>query len=207
LAGVDGDTATYFDPGFYGSAGIVYRLSRVNLVDGPSTRLTRNNRLSKNFRLSAEYTNQSADAKQASANYGSGNSLYGVTLPGARSDRLNQNTLNAYYDAPEFGHKKRIRPLAGLGDGTQSSTLARISNTFAAPSALYANANAWAPIKTFQADAAFVVNKNTEIYATAKYARAVSYLYVTRTLAISSLRALATGALVVVYIIHFSPPI
>jgi len=180
LAGVDGDTATYFDPEFYGSAGIVYRLSRVNLVDGPSTRLTRNNRLSKNFRLSTEYTNQSANTKQVSANYGSGNSLNDVQLPGVRSDQLNQNTLNTYYDAPEFSYKKRIRPLVDLGVGTQSSTLAGISNTFAAPSRLYANANAWAPIKTFQADAAFVVNKNTEIYATAKYARAVSYLYVVK---------------------------
>ena len=110
MAGVDGDTATYFDPGFYGSAGIVYRLSRVNLVDGPSTRLTRNNRLSKNFRLSTEYTNQSTNTKQVSANYGSDNSLNDVQLPGVRSDRLNQNTLNTYYDAQEFGHKKRIKP-------------------------------------------------------------------------------------------------
>jgi len=62
---------------------------------------------------------------------------------------LNQNTLYTYYDAPEFGYKKRIRLLVDLGVGTQSSTLAGISNTLADSSRLYANVNAWAPIKTF----------------------------------------------------------
>ena len=158
LAGEDGDTATYFDSGFYGSAGLGYRLS-------------------KSFRLSAEYTNQSADAKQVSADYDTGNPLNGVPLPGLGSIRLNQYTLNAYYDAPGFGYKKRIRPFVGLGVGTQSSTLVGISNTYAAPAGLYANGTAWAPIVTFQAGAAFVVNKNTEIYTSAKYALGSELLF------------------------------
>ena len=158
LAGEDGDTATYFDSGFYGSAGIGYRLSKA-------------------FRLSAEYTNQSADAKQVSADYGTGNALNGVPLPGLGSIRLNQYTLNAYYDAPGFGYKKRIRPFVGLGVGTQSSTIVGISNTYAAPAGLYANGTAWAPIVTFQAGAAFVVNKNTEIYTSAKYALGSELLF------------------------------
>lgn len=158
LAGEDGNTATYFDSGFYGSAGIGYRFSKA-------------------FRLSVEYTNQSSDAKDVSAFYGDGNPLNGVPLPGLGSIRLNQYTFNAYYDAPGFGYKKRFRPYVGLGVGTQSSTLVGISNTFAAPASLYANGTAWAPIVTFQAGASYIVNKNTEIYAGAKYAQGTELLF------------------------------
>lgn len=157
-AGENGDTVTYFKSGFYGSAGLGYRLS-------------------KNFRFSGEYTNQSSNADMVSANYGTGNSLNGIPLPGLGAIVLNQYTLNAYYDAPGFGYKKRIRPYVGLGVGTQKSSLIGISNSFAAPAGLYANGATWAPLVTFQAGAAYVVNQNTEIYAGAKYAEGSELLF------------------------------
>jgi opacity protein-like surface antigen len=157
-AGENGDTVTYLKSGFYGSAGLGYRLS-------------------KNFRLSGEYTNQSSNANQVSADYGSGNPLNGIPQPGLGAIVLNQYTFNAYYDAPGFGYKKRIRPYVGLGVGTQKSSLIGISNTFAAPFGLYANGATWAPLVTFQAGAAYVVNKNTEIYAGAKYAEGSELLF------------------------------
>lgn len=157
-AGENGDTVTYFKSGFYGSAGLGYRLN-------------------KNFRLSAEYTNQSSNADQVSATYGTGNPLNGIPQPGLGAIVLNQYTFNAYYDAPGFGYKKRIRPYVGVGVGTQKSSIIGISNTVAAPFGLYANGDTWAPLVTFQAGAAYVVNKNTEIYAGAKYADGSELLF------------------------------
>lgn len=157
-AGEDGDTVTYFKSGFYGSAGLGYRLS-------------------KNFRLSAEYANQSSIADKVSAFYGFGNSLNGVPLPGKGAIVLNQYTFNAYYDAPGFGYKKRIRPFVGVGVGTQKSSIIGISNTFASAAGLYAYGDTWSPLITLQAGAAYVVNKNTEIYAGAKYAQGAELLF------------------------------
>ena len=158
LAGEDGDTATYFERGFYGSAGIGYRFSP-------------------NFRMSAEYANQSSDTDKVSANYGDGNALNGQPLPGLGAITLNQYTINAYYDVPGFGYKKRIRPYVGVGVGTQKSSLIGISNSLASEFNLYAFGETWAPLVTFQAGASYIVNENTEIYAGGKYAHGSEMLF------------------------------
>lgn len=157
-AGEDGDTVTYFESGFYGSAGIGYRFSP-------------------NFRLSAEYANQSSDTDKVSANYGDGNALNGQPLPGLGAITLNQYTLNAYYDVPGFGYKKRIRPYVGVGVGTQKSSIIGVSNDFASEFGLYAFGETWAPLVTFQAGASYIVNENTEIYAGGKYAHGSEMLF------------------------------
>lgn len=158
FAGEDGDTVTYFKRGFYGSAGIGYRFSE-------------------NFRMSAEYANQSSDVDKVSADYGFETTLNGRPLPGMGAITLNQYTLNAYYDVPGFGYRKRIRPYAGVGVGVQKSSIMGLSNDFASTADLYAWGETWVPLLTLQAGASYVVNENTEIYAGGKYSQGAEMLF------------------------------
>lgn len=158
FAGEDGDTVTYFKRGFYGSAGIGYRFSE-------------------NFRMSAEYANQSSDVDKVSADYGPGIAQNGRPLPGMGAITLNQYTLNAYYDAPGFGYRKRIRPYVGVGVGTQKSAIMNLSNDLASTFDLYAWGETWVPLVTLQAGASYVVSENTEIYAGGKYSQGAEMLF------------------------------
>ena len=127
--------------------------------------------------MSAEYANQSSDVDKVSANYGPGNTLNGRPLPGMGAITLNQYTLNAYYDVPGFGYRKRIRPYAGVGVGVQKSSIMGLSNDFASTADLYAWGETWVPLLTLQAGASYVVNENTEIYAGGKYSQGAEMLF------------------------------
>lgn len=162
LAGENGYTVTSFDGGFYGSAGVGYRLN-------------------KNFRISAEYANLTSNVDEVAAcatlTCGATPSVDGIFFPGQGDIVLNQYTLNAYYDADGFGYRKRFRPYVGIGVGTQSSTINNLSNSVTAPLGLFANGNAWAPLITFSGGLSYVISQKAEIFFGGKYALGSELLF------------------------------
>ena len=109
-----------------------------------------------------------------SADYGFETPLNGRPLPGMVPSHL--ITPHAYYDAPGFGYRKRIRPYVGVGVGTQKSSIMGLSNDFASTADLYAWGETWVPLVTLQAGASYVVNENTEVYAGGKYSQGAEML-------------------------------
>lgn len=167
VAGENGNTWTAFYGGFYGSAGLGYRLN-------------------KNFRFAAEYANLSSKASRVATLANPNDVTTGYSAPGLGAITLNQYTFNAYYDVDGFGPKKRYRPYIGLGVGTNTSSIIQLSNTVAAPlnfcgptgtSPCIANGVTSAPVVTFEAGINYVVSKNMEIYAGGKYALGSELLF------------------------------
>lgn len=181
VAGEDGYTLTFFNPGFVGSVGVGYRYN-------------------KNWRFSAEYANLSSSARRlAGPNNATGNTVsvaagstvdpttgactagpctvanintnnnYFDTTAVQGGIVLNQYTLNAYYDLPGFGDKGRIRPYLGFGVGSQKSSIVGLGQQ-GAPSQFIVYSSTWAPLITFDAGLNYQISSSAEAYLGAKYA-------------------------------------
>ena len=122
--------------------------------------------------MSAEFSSINNDAKTVSSPASNGQAL-----DGEGNIKLQQYTLNAYYDADGFGERKQYRPYVGVGVGTQKSIIEDLTNVGAKPFGLIVNADTWAPITQFKGGLNISANESTEYYIGGAYINGSELLF------------------------------